>query len=94
MISFCKALQTLSIRPQKNFYVDHYQLPPKDRLPFEAYWQDAKVIPIEQAEKRIAAETVASCPPGVPLIVPGEIITEQIKKICKNSRNLFIKVVK
>ncbi len=91
---FCKALQTLSIRPQKNFYVDHYQLPPKDRLPFEAYWQDAKVIPIEQAEKRIAAETVASCPPGVPLIVPGEIITEQIKKICKNSRNLFIKVVK
>ncbi len=54
----------------------------------------AEEISVEQAVGRIAAQTVAACPPGVPVVMPGEQVTKQIKNICKNGGNLSLKVVK
>ena len=45
-------------------------------------------IPLEEAEGKIAAETKSKCPPGIPLIIPGEKITKKIKKIL-NSYGIF-----
>ena len=58
-------------------------------------WQKSKsLISIDQAEGKIAGETLSSCPPGVPLIMPGEVFTKEVKNICKNSGIFFVKVVK
>ena len=45
---------------------------------FEKGKQDVIKIPLDQAENRIAAEMIIPYPPGVPLLLPGEIFTQDI----------------
>jgi arginine/lysine/ornithine decarboxylase len=42
----------------------------------DAFYSDKEVIPKSQCIGRIAGEIVAQCPPGIAILVPGEIITE------------------
>lgn len=43
----------------------------------EAFYSHKEVIPKEQAVGRIAAEVIAECPPGIAVLLPGELITEE-----------------
>ena len=43
----------------------------------EAYYADKEVIPKEEAIGRISAEVVAECPPGISILLPGELITKE-----------------
>lgn len=43
--------------------------------PREAYFADTQSIPITQASDRICAEIVCPYPPGIPVLMPGELIT-------------------
>ncbi|MBL1077144.1 ornithine decarboxylase [Nocardia sp. 2] len=43
-------------------------------LPREAFFGECEAVPIEQAPGHIAAEQVTPYPPGIPVIVPGELI--------------------
>jgi arginine decarboxylase len=43
--------------------------------PREAFLGPQEVIPFEQAEGRVAAESLAAYPPGVPNVLPGELLT-------------------
>ncbi|MBS5343678.1 MAG: aminotransferase class V-fold PLP-dependent enzyme [Clostridium sp.] len=54
-------------------------------------WEE---IDLEDSVGRIAATTACPCPPGVPVVMPGEMITEEIVMFLKNYRFLTIKVVK
>ncbi|MBS4053741.1 MAG: aminotransferase class I/II-fold pyridoxal phosphate-dependent enzyme [Thermaerobacter sp.] len=47
-------------------------------LPREAFYADSKRVPLEQAKGKIVAEMLMSYPPGIPLICPGEILTQDI----------------
>ena len=48
--------------------------------------EGAKVsVPTAQAEGKIAAEAACPCPPGVPVVMPGEIIDGQCVKILLNT---------
>ena len=49
-------------------------------------------LPIIECENKIAAEIIAPCPPGIPLIIPGERInTVVIEYLCeKNLKNEMI----
>ncbi len=49
---------------------------------------------IENSVGKIAAENKITCPPGIPIVVAGEKIGENEKKLLKNSGILSIKVVK
>ena len=42
----------------------------------EAFYHDKEVINKSDCIGRIAGEIVAQCPPGIAILVPGEIITE------------------
>ena len=42
----------------------------------DAYYADKEVISKESAIGRISAELVAECPPGISILLPGELITE------------------
>lgn len=42
----------------------------------EAYYSDKETVLKEQSIGRIAGEIIAECPPGISILVPGELITE------------------
>lgn len=47
-----------------------------------AMFADAKTVPIDQAEGRIARDLVTVYPPGIPVTVPGDVIThEAVRKL-------------
>lgn len=42
----------------------------------DAFFRPAIAVPLETSVGRIAAETVCPYPPGIPVLVPGERITQ------------------
>ncbi|OCA87031.1 aminotransferase class I/II-fold pyridoxal phosphate-dependent enzyme [Pseudobacillus wudalianchiensis] len=45
--------------------------------PRDAFYADTEVVPFEESAGRIIAEFVMVYPPGIPIFIPGEIITEE-----------------
>ncbi|WP_156290472.1 aminotransferase class I/II-fold pyridoxal phosphate-dependent enzyme [Oceanobacillus salinisoli] len=54
-------------------------------LPRDAFYAETEIIPFSEAAGRISAESIMVYPPGIPIFIPGEIITEEnINYIYKN----------
>lgn len=60
----------------------------------EAFLSPKESVLVEKAEGRIAAQVKITCPPGIPLVMPGERLHKEIIKILKNSGIFVIDVVK
>jgi len=45
--------------------------------PRDAFYAETEVVPFEESEGRIIAEFVMVYPPGIPIFIPGEIITRE-----------------
>ena len=68
-------------------YKDIYYLEKRKHMPMldpiirmslrEAYYADKEILPKEEAIGRISAELVAECPPGISILLPGELITKE-----------------
>ena len=43
----------------------------------DAYYAPKETITKEKAIGRISAEVIAECPPGISILLPGELITEE-----------------
>ena len=43
----------------------------------EAYYSEKETVKKEDAIGRISAEVIAECPPGISILLPGELITEE-----------------
>ncbi|MFD1735654.1 aminotransferase class I/II-fold pyridoxal phosphate-dependent enzyme [Bacillus salitolerans] len=53
--------------------------------PRDAFYSETEVIPFEQSAGRIIAEFIMVYPPGIPIFIPGEIITaENLNYITEN----------
>lgn len=53
--------------------------------PREAFYANTEVVPLKEAAGRIIAEFVMVYPPGIPIFIPGEVISEEnITYIYKN----------
>lgn len=71
----------------KSNYSDIYYIEKRKHMPMltpkimmnprEAYYSEKETIPKEQAIGRISAEVIAECPPGISILLPGELITEE-----------------
>ena len=48
--------------------------------PQEAFYAEKESLPIMESEGRICSEFVMCYPPGIPILAPGEKITEEILK--------------
>jgi arginine decarboxylase len=48
------------------------------KSPREAFYSESTRVPLAQARNRVSAEIVAAYPPGIPCLLPGEMITEEI----------------
>jgi arginine decarboxylase len=42
----------------------------------DAYFSTKEIIPKSEAVGRLSGEVVAECPPGISILLPGELITE------------------
>jgi len=59
--------------------LDHEYIAPKVvATPQEAFYADKEMLPLEKTNGRICSEFVMCYPPGIPILAPGEIITEDI----------------
>ncbi|MER7406174.1 ornithine decarboxylase [Streptomyces sp. NPDC000070] len=47
-------------------------------LPREAFFAPVEHVPAERAAGRIAAEMISPYPPGVPVVAPGEVVTDEV----------------
>ncbi|NSL50723.1 aminotransferase class I/II-fold pyridoxal phosphate-dependent enzyme [Calidifontibacillus erzurumensis] len=45
--------------------------------PRDAFYAETEVVPIEESIGRISAEFIMVYPPGIPILIPGEIITKE-----------------
>jgi arginine decarboxylase len=54
------------------------KIPPMRMLPREAFLAPAELVRFKESAGRICAETISPYPPGIPVISPGEEITDQI----------------
>lgn len=55
----------------------NYDFPPSLVSPATAYHADNKVVPTHLAGGEISRESIMIYPPGIPLVIPGEIITKE-----------------
>jgi lysine decarboxylase len=46
--------------------------------PREAFLADSEAVPVRAAVGRISSEAIAGYPPGVPTLLPGELVTEAV----------------
>ena len=70
-----------------NNYQDIYYLEKRKHMPMlepqikmslrDAFYAEKETIRKEEAIGRISAEVVAECPPGISILLPGELITEE-----------------
>lgn len=63
-------------------------------LPREAMNQPIICLPVDETGGYIAAQAVSPCPPGIPLVMPGERITPHLAKTLKNYGVRTVNVVK
>jgi lysine decarboxylase len=66
------------VAPRANVPVGHPPLPPAALNPREAFFADHETVRADAAAGRTAAEVIAPYPPGVPLLVPGEVVTAEV----------------
>lgn len=66
-------------------------IPALAMTPRDAFYANTEVVPFKQAAGRIIAEFVMVYPPGIPIFIPGEIITEEnITYIEKTLKRAFL----
>jgi arginine decarboxylase len=84
------------------FFINSLEISPRD-----AFFSMTETLPLEETMKRICAEIVCPYPPGIPILMPGEVITkpalDYLRKIqalggfisgCADSNLYTLKVVK
>jgi arginine/lysine/ornithine decarboxylase len=75
------AFKTLSLSPSSpsslSSHSPLFSLAPLALSPREAFFAAKETISIEQASRRICAELICPYPPGIPILMPGEIITSE-----------------
>lgn len=60
--------------------------------PREAYFSGKEKISLDDAIGRISAQSIAPYPPGIPVVNPGELISERIYEILRYCRDNNIRV--
>ncbi len=65
-----------NIRENKISSVNVPDIPILALSPRDAFYAETEVVPFEESAGRIIAEFIMVYPPGIPILIPGEIITE------------------
>lgn len=78
-----KAFKAIPLKDGLKKYFPAFALPKSAMPPKKAVFGQSRLMPLEKAEGRICGEIRCSCPPCVPLIMPGEVYSREILEILK-----------
>jgi len=70
-----------------------FMIPKMEILPREAVYRKKESIPFIKSTGRISGEYIIPYPPGIPLVCPGEIISEEIIKYVDMIKDLGISII-
>lgn len=74
-------------RKQPKDMVESEYISPKVILaPQEAFYAEKEALPIEQTEGRVSGEFVMCYPPGIPILAPGERVTQEILRYVRYAK--------
>lgn len=65
-------------KPKKNVFIAEYISPKVAATPQKAFYSDKECLKLEETAGRISGESVMCYPPGIPILSPGEVITQEI----------------
>lgn len=82
-------------KPRKRLKALNFNLPKADtRFPiYEAYYSPRDIVTLEEAIGRISSSFVIPYPPGVPLLSPGELVTEDLVEYIRYARDIGIEII-
>ncbi len=63
--------------PDRDVHLKMPEIPHLALSPREAFYSETESVPLEEAEDRIIAEFIMVYPPGIPILLPGEVITAE-----------------
>lgn len=80
-----KALKNYNFQKLKNKYIfiKNEELPLSRFLPYEVLNMKKIEIKIDEAEKKVCAENIVPYPPGIPIVMMGEVIDSNIINVIK-----------
>ncbi|MFM7363401.1 MAG: aminotransferase class I/II-fold pyridoxal phosphate-dependent enzyme [Cuspidothrix sp.] len=56
--------------------------------PREAFFADSEILAFEKTQNRICAEIICPYPPGIPVLMPGEVITKSALEYLQEIQNM------
>ncbi|HPX93667.1 MAG TPA: aminotransferase class I/II-fold pyridoxal phosphate-dependent enzyme [Bacillota bacterium] len=68
--------------------VSEYITPCVAMTPAEAFYSSSESLPFETSLGRIAAESVMCYPPGIPILAPGECVTQEALEYIRYAREM------
>lgn len=71
-------IKRLYSKPETNIFTSEYITPVVAATPQRAFYAEKEYLPIEDTAGRICSEFVMCYPPGIPILAPGEVITQEI----------------
>lgn len=80
LVHALKKLAGEVIKEQNSFTPLPVELPKIPRLamtPRDAFYADTELVPFGESQDRIIAEFIMVYPPGIPILLPGEIISQE-----------------
>jgi len=70
-----------------------FMIPKMKLLPREALYKEKTHIPLFQSQGRISCEYIIPYPPGIPLVCPGEVITNEIIEYVRLLKDSGINII-
>jgi arginine decarboxylase len=71
------AAQHQNVNPANEFEVINPDIPQLSLSPRDAFYGDTETIPFKESAGRIIAEFIYVYPPGIPILLPGEVISQR-----------------
>lgn len=71
-------IRRLYAKPQSDQFTSEYVTPTVAATPQQAFYSDKESLPLAATAGRICSEFVMCYPPGIPILAPGEVITQEI----------------
>ena len=78
LVGALEDIKRLYSKPVSRLHNAEYITPIVAATPQKAFYSDKKLIPIRETPGKICGEFVMCYPPGIPILAPGEMVTEEI----------------
>ena len=87
LIAALNEIKRLYKKDTKGMFEHEYITPTLEMIPQKAFYAPSKHVEMEKSSGRICTEYVMCYPPGIPVLAPGEMITDEIIEYIKYAKD-------